>query len=288
MKILELEQNKVDIHDFIRRPAADSDYKELIKEDVIIVDPETKQPRIVYITVKDLPGAYNMIKILKGIEYQENKRVAGLLSRSRIFGYMPKEQIRKDYCSATSLARESPKEHKAVCDFGIVLSKYYKEHCPDMFKYHMELAGEKVLPDWRIAYNDTPFTSGIINKNNMLKYHKDAGNFDKVYSNMVCFRKDCSGGHLSLPEYDIGLEISNKSLLFFDGQSIIHGVTPFKITGREGYRYTMVYYTLKQMWQCKPIGEELARIKSRKTERELKRYHRLTGELDDFNDFIKK
>jgi hypothetical protein len=143
-----------------------------------------------------------------------------------------------------------------------------------MFEYHDKQVHDKIRDPWIIE--KSPFTSGIVNKNNQLKYHFDRGNIAKVFSNMVCFKKDCSGGRLSIPEFNLGLEIADKSILFFDGQSIMHGVTPFKMESINAYRYTLVYYTLQQMWHCDPIDEELARIKTKKTERETLRYKRLT------------
>lgn len=263
-------RKKLDPSSFIRRTALDKDYNELIKENVIVY--EDDNPVIVYIIAKEIPQKY--VETVKSIKYAVNKRLAGLVTRSKIFGYMPREQVRKDFCSSTSFSVEDPDNHKTICDFGKEISKYYRKYCPEMFHKH-KVISTTINPEWKIE--DTPFTSGVINQNNMLKYHYDGGNVNDIYSNMVAFKKHCVGGHLSIPEFDIGLDIADRSLLFFDGQDIIHGVTPFKITRAEGYRYTIVYYTLQRMWQCKPISEEIARIKKRKTEREFNRYQRLTG-----------
>ena len=144
-----------------------------------------------------------------------------------------------------------------------------------MFTFHEEKS--KIIKDeWKIK--GTPFSSGIINKNNALKYHYDTGNIKGVYSNMVCFKKNCEGGYLVLPEFDIALEVSNRSIVFFDGQDILHGVSPFQLTTMNGYRFTIVYYTLQQMWKCQEITEEIARIKQRKTEREHRRLAMMKGE----------
>ena len=55
--------------------------------------------------------------------------------------------------------------------------------------------GEKTLaavrPEWRIP--GTIFTSGIINKNNPLRYHRDAGNFPRLWSCMYAIAADCGG-----------------------------------------------------------------------------------------------
>lgn len=61
----------------------------------------------------------------------------------------------------------------------------------------------------------------------------------------------------------------------FDGQGLLHGVTPiFKKTAR-AVRYSIVYYSMRQMWNCLPITDELIRIRKKKAERETKRLERL-------------
>jgi hypothetical protein len=113
------------------------------------------------------------------------------------------------------------------------------------------------------------YTSGIINENNPLKYHFDAGNFKGTWSAMFGFRKKTEGGYLSLPEIEIGIEIKNNSLLLFDGQSLLHGVTPIKMLEKDSKRYTIVYYSLQQMWNCKPIDDEI--IEQRKIRNEIEK-----------------
>ena len=88
---------------------------------------------------------------------------------------------------------------------------------------------------------------------------------------MVVFKGGVSGGFLSLPEYRAGVELKDNSLFMFDGQSILHGVTPIKKHNPNSYRYSIVYYSLRQMWKCLTIDEEVIRIRQRKTKRELLR-----------------
>jgi hypothetical protein len=218
-----------------------------------------------------------LLKSLLTIKYDKNKRLAGLITRSRIFGYKPREKIRNDFCTSTMLAKESPKEHQIICNFAKTLSKIYKKQCPEIYNEHADLTKSKLLPEWTIG--DTPFSSGIVNKNNALHYHFDSGNFKNVYSNMVAFKSNVKGGYLSIPAYDIGLEIANNSLVLFDGQKILHGVTPIKLLSENAYRLSIVYYSLQQMWNCQPLNEELARIKDVRTELEKKRLLRMKGKI---------
>lgn len=275
------ERKKIDLKQFVKRTALPSDVKEIINESCIIR--EGGRTVVVYLVIDDIP--VELVEVLKRIRYEHSNRTSGLMTRSRIVGYRPRETIRKDFCSSTSLARESPRDHATVCNFAAVLAKYYARYCPEIYGEHAKLTSEKILKEWIIP--DSPFTSGIINKNNALKYHFDAGNFESVYSNMVGFKKDCMGGHLTMPEFDVGLEIADKSITLFDGQDILHGVTPFELTSAEGYRFTVVYYTLKQMWNCLPVNEEVVRYREKRWERSQKRYQRLTGELHDEDELVK-
>ena len=115
------------------------------------------------------------------------------------------------------------------------------------------------------------FTSGIVNHNNPLKYHFDSGNYNGVWSAMFAFKRDIEGGHLACPEIDVAFKCSNFSLVMFDGQSILHGVTPIKKMKPDAVRYTVVYYSLKAMWSCDSPSDELERMRSKRQEIELSR-----------------
>lgn len=276
MKTITLSKNEDFIpKDYIRRSAVESDYKTLIDYSCMMLDKDTGELIGMYLIMPKTPT--KLLQALLSIKYDKNKRLAGLITHSRIFGYKPREKIRNDFCTATTLAKENPVNHQIICDFAKELTKYYKKYCGEIFTYHLSIAEEKILPQWKIK--GTPFSSGIVNKNNALHYHHDSGNFKNVYSNMVAFKSNVKGGHLAIPEYGIGLEIANNSIVLFDGQKILHGVTPIKLMSKNAYRLSIVYYTLQQMWNCGPLTEELLRIKQVRTVLEKKRLLRMKGKI---------
>ncbi len=276
MKTILVEKNEEFSHkEYIRRSAVESDYSTLIKEDCKLVDKESGQLLGVYLVMPK--HSRELLKALLTIKYDKNKRLAGLITKSRIFGFKPREKIRNDFCTSTQLARESPKEHEIICGFAKEISKYYRKFCGEIYTDHEEITKSKLLPEWTLE--GTPFSSGIVNRNNALHYHFDSGNFKNVYSNMVAFKSNVKGGYLSIPQYDIGMEIANNSLMLFDGQKILHGVTPFKLLSKDAYRLSIVYYSLQQMWKCEPMTAELARIKDVRTELEKKRLLRMQGQI---------
>jgi L-rhamnose mutarotase len=265
----------INYKDHIRRSALEADFSTLLTEECICID-EDKNILFIYCT---LPFDYKeVVTMLDRVNYDKTARSSGLQTTSKIFGYMPRITMRSDYCRTTKFALEQPQEHAVIAKYGIKIAGLYHRFSPEVYKAHESLLKEKVLDEY--ALRDTPFTSGIINKNNPLKYHFDSGNFKGVYSAMTVFKRDVEGGYLSIPEYDVGVELENNSLFMFDGQNILHGVTPIKRTSDNAKRYSIVYYSLQQMWNCLPIDEEVARIRDLKTEREQRRWGKLkTQEL---------
>lgn len=256
MKVLELHKKDLDYTRFIKRSAEESDYDTLVSESVIGVD--NGEIKFVY---QELDwDTTEVVEALKRIKYAETARSAGLMTKSRIFGWRPRVAMRADFCSPASLIRDFPEEHKLVANLAVRIEGLYKVTAPERFERHKEITDTKVKDSFRVA--GSVFTSGIINKNNPLRYHFDSGNFTEVFSCMPVFKSGIKGGHLAIPEYGIGLELKHNSILMFDGQNIMHGVTPIKYASELSFRFSVVYYSLKNIWNCMEIDDELARAKS--------------------------
>lgn len=278
MKTLILKKKELDLKEYIKRSALETDYETLVEEPCILVDADDGQVKIIYDRLEGIDTG-SIVRALRGLKYHEGQRSRGLVSTSRIFGYRPRLEMRGDFCSSTSMASEFPTEHALVASLAKKLEPYYEKYAPAGYTRHKELAESKVKSAYRIN-GDSIFTSGIINKNNPLKYHFDTGNFRDVYSCMVVFKHDIGGGYLSVPEYGVAFKLPNNSIFLFDGQSILHGVTPIHRLSQEAYRFSIVYYSLKRMWQCLEIDDELARVRTKKTKRERARMNQPLTEED--------
>lgn len=260
---------ELDATELLKRPAKEEDFHTLLSEDSIVIGKDGK-PILLYFKFDE--DTSEVVQACKNIKYQTSSRTGGLKTTSRIFGYDPATGIRKPFCSTTALSFENPQEHNVITSFGQKIDKVYKEYLPEAYAAHKAIVEEKVRPEWRMP--GALFTSGIINKNNQLNYHRDSGNFPGIYSNMIVFKGNVSGGFLSMPEYDLGLQCSDNSLVMFDGQSILHGVTPIKYYAKEAYRYSIVFYSLMQMWKCDEAATELDKIRSRRKLLETKNANR--------------
>lgn len=253
----------------------------IISEDTIIVDERTGETLLIYKDTDTLLDTDRMIEALSKVKFSVNKRTNGLVTQSEIIGYRPRMVglAGKKTCSKTAFGNK----YKSIEDDLFAVAKaaeeLYGEFAPERYQNHSELAtnvrGEYLMPE-------THFTSGIINKNNPLKYHMDTGNFKDVFSIMLGLKKDIKGGYLHIPELKVNLKISNGSLSMFDGQRFVHGVTPMAGTSDKSYRFTVVFYSLVQMWNCLETSLEVANAKKAE-DRKLEKLLRMIQEQKDAN-----
>jgi len=273
MQTLSLNLKPIDLNHYKKRQALESDFLALITEStVVMIDDE---PRIVYVELDEMgEDATPVAEALQTIDFEiiRGKRSGGMQGSSRIFGWMPRRTLRNDFCHISNLSVENPDAHYTITSYAERIATWYQRYNPGLFAKHEDLMQSKIAQDYRLP--DAPksiFASGIVNKNNSLPYHFDGGNFKDVWSCMLVFKRDIQGGYLSVPELDIGFQLKDNSLFMFDGQGILHGVTPITKTSRRAYRYSVVYYSLQQIWKCLPITDEMIRIRKVKTEREQRR-----------------
>ena len=274
MQTISLPKKQINLRDFVQRRATESDCTEVLRDDFKLVDSGTG--RVVALYCKPQGEAEKFKDLFDAClktKYQETFRTSGLKTTSRIFGYNPRNAIRKDFCSITSFATEQPDQHQRILAGGALAAKHYAIHNPELYESHLATTKAKVVDEFRLP--EVPFTSGIINDNNPLCYHFDAGNFKEVWSAMIVLKDRISGGFLSMPQYGISCEVAHNSIFYFDGQNILHGVTPIKKLSPDSRRFSIVYYSLRAMWDCQPLRDEIARARMR---REQVEQRRLRGE----------
>jgi hypothetical protein len=192
-------------------------------------------------------------------------RMSGIRTISRVFGFTGPKPLRRRYgASAAMLHRENPGLSHMLETVTTDLWQLFNKVDPGKGWEHKRLVEQKVNDDW--LFGGCPWTSGVINRASLLPYHRDSGNIAGTWSAMLALRKGVDGGHLTLPEYNVTLEIPDKSVTIFDGQQVWHGVTPFEVKGN-GYRFTLVWYAKNDVAQAGPMADEARRAAVAATER---------------------
>jgi len=186
----------------------------------------------------------------------KSNRTSGIKTSSSVFGFMPRNAVRSDYCRITKKSKDEPANYAAVHDFAKWLTDYYK----GIVSTHNEEAFlQQVGGDWKMQ--ETFFTTANLNMNQVIKYHRDAFNAKGAWSNVLILSDRIRGGELVIPGLGVALKQQDNALAIFDGQKIMHGVHEVRQTKPGSYRCSCVFYTLQQLASCYPYDEELQRAK---------------------------
>ena len=285
MKKIEVIKNKINLNTYIKKVANEKDCSNIIDFDCLIYIDGI--PKIAYLTIPNELTKYVRQACLN-VKLNHVERLSdGLITngKNRVFGYRPARQMSQfaSTCSTTGLAKDFPLEHSALCSFSKTAKEYYNKIFPIQYESNLNVVNQKILKEWTLE--DTVFTSGIINKDSVLQYHFDIGHISKALSVMLTLKKDLMGGNLSIPEIDTLIKLKDNTLLIFDGQELMHGVTPIIKKNEKSYRFTVVYYSLIQMWKCLTINEELIKARNKRFKKEHKRANNEVSEMA--NDVLK-
>ena len=194
---------------------------------------------------------------------------------------MPKTGIKQMFCSKTwkQLA------HQYVEDLLNKYGKDYYEIYKNSFDVPVRLEEEikeKMIVDYFIPW--TLYTSGIINKNNNLWYHRDQWNYPWLFCALLLFKNKIRWGRLSLPEYWIGVEAPDSSVVLFDNQKVIHGVEKISLLDKSAYRYSIVRYNMFKIKFCDHMEQEIKQFAEYQTKQLLKKAKTLKQVLSDKNN----
>lgn len=231
---------------------------EIIEGNAAIVDAETREVTAVQvIAVPDL--ANRLADALREVHWdapitKRNKpanegRLSGMIVTHRTFGFTTPVPLRRRYaCAASRFDFDYPEASALIAEYLVAAEHVFRTQAREVYDETAEHVLEAIAPAWRIA--GTPWTSGIINHTAALPYHRDSGNIKGSWSAMLSVRRNVEGGLLHLADYGLYLRVPNGSISVFDGQSVLHGVTPFRLTAPHAYRFTAVAYARAGMRSC--------------------------------------
>lgn len=190
-------------------------------------------------------------------------RLSGISGANMTFGCLPPVPLRKRYgCSRCAVYRTHP-ELAALLDAATDrVWETFRRYAPaEAVNTRLAVESSRIPRPWQMG--SSPWTSGVVNANAGLPYHRDAGNVHGAWSGMLGLRRHCEGGYLHIADLDAWLAIPDGSIALFDGAGTTHGVTPFRFTHPAGYRFTAVWYARAGMSVCAPDpGDEPARAAS--------------------------
>jgi hypothetical protein len=233
---------------------------------VLFTDAGSGEPVLANLPL-DVDDARDLRQAVRKIEYGETIRQStGLRNRSRTFGMSPRKLYQKrESCRPSALSTDQPDVHAVLVALGAACGRVLEDLAPEVLA-HDRIEMEAVEQEWRL-YDRSTWTSGVVNNTTVLPYHVDGFNFP-TWSAMPVLRRGVRGGFLHVPEYDLVVPCRDGWAVYFCGHDLWHGVTPLRVVEPDGYRMSVVYYSLRGMKDCFTYAVESAEGAKRRTARE--------------------
>ena len=175
---------------------------------------------------------------------------------TNIFGYFDKWSPRQKF--VFNKLKEKPLVDVRVCKFNMdspekyektiplleQISKLYKKLTPAFFKKQNDKAKQT---HFRIG--NTAFTTVTTNINFRTTVHRDKGDDEEGFGNLVVFEKQgkYTGGETCFPQYGIGVDVREGDFLLMDVHEP-HGNLPIKKLTKDAERMSIVCYLRKGVW----------------------------------------
>lgn len=222
----------------------------MLEKDTMYTD-ENGRPLLYYTNVAHWDEAKELVKTSLTTNSTSSTRTNGTKTKSSVFGYMPRNALRYNYCRKTISTKKEQKNWNTLVEFAKnkLMPLYLENFYIDVEKKMQE----KILQDWKI--DETIFTTISINFNQLIKTHTDSFNTKGSLSNVLILKENAQGGELYLPEYDAYIPQNHGDLTIFRGEEILHGVCECDVS--KGFRASLVFYQLEQLKHCYPYLEEI-------------------------------
>jgi hypothetical protein len=157
----------------------------------------------------------------------------------------------------TKFTKDQPEKWEMTFDFFKSIDKQFKKLVPEAYIKQYEQAS--MTPEYQIL--DTAFSTATINYNWQTALHRDVGDFEDGFGNLVILedprhdRHTWEEGYLGFPQYKVAVDVRNGDFLAMDVHQW-HSNTPIKMDNTNGTRLeparlSVVSYLRKNMVKCK-------------------------------------
>jgi hypothetical protein len=196
--------------------------------------------------------------------YRLNNFVSSNTVRSAAIGSIDNahNNHRFPYCRTTAWTGKYTEEFSSLYPLFQYIGRQMERYVPERYAVQWARA-EATDPAWRVL--GTPFTTMTVNNTYPTGVHVDKGDLDAGFSCLAVWRRgQYSGGHLTLPEWRIAVDMQDGDLLLMDAHQW-HGNTALELESEDAERISLVLYYRTHMLACGTAEEELEKQRAVKT-----------------------
>ena len=207
-----------------------------------------------YVKTDNIVGQYKFR--IRGYDSAEDGKYVnqsiGNDAQSNIIGYFDKPDrnpsAKKLPCRLTAFNHREMDKFKKVEPFLQRIDKLFKRLTPDAHKKQYKRAHETDF-----VIKDTAFSTVTINYNWRTALHKDAGDFEEGFGNLiVCEEGEYDGGCTGFPQYGVAFDVRDGDFLAMDVHEW-HCNTKIIPRSKDHSRLSVVCYLRKNMLRCKGL-----------------------------------
>lgn len=175
----------------------------------------------------------------------------GIHSNSGVMGYIDHTHYNRP-CRLTAYSQNHFEEYKRGLPFIQAISQCFAEAVPDAFaRQHRE--AQKT----RFHIEGTAFSTVTVNYNFRTAVHRDAGDFEEGFGNLVVCQEGMEGGWLLFPRYRVAVVLETGDFMAMDVHEW-HCNSPLHATQQtDSYRLSFVCYLRHRMNECEKVNERL-------------------------------
>ena len=177
----------------------------------------------------------------------------GNLSQSNIIGYFdrPDRNLGKGAppCRTTAFTSQQVDKWTKCKPLIVAIDKQFKKLIPSRYKVQHKRAHETPF-----VIDDTSFSTVTINYNWRTALHKDAGDLQEGFGNLVVLQEgDYEGGYTGFPQYGVCVDVKDGDFLAMDVHEW-HCNTEIKPLSKDYTRLSLVAYLREKMINCKNLS----------------------------------
>ena len=177
---------------------------------------------------------------------------------SSIIGFFERQGGRFPFCRTTAWTGKNAEKFESIFPLFKHIESEFKAYVPERYAKQKRRA-EATEPDWIIS--DTPYSTVTVNNTYPTGVHKDQGDLDEGFSNLVVLRRgEYEGGHLTFPKYRVAVNMQDGDLILIDAHEW-HGNTNMMLHSEDAERISLVLYYRTNMISCGTPEEEIEHAK---------------------------
>ena len=192
----------------------------------------------------------------RGVASGSDSRITGYNPKikSNVLGYIDKMSVSQKAIlkrkglkilpvRETRFNRDYPEKFAKVVPLIKEIDEYYEKYAPEYYKKQRQKANQT---PFKIC--GTSFTTVTTNVNFQTALHKDKGDDEEGFGNLVVIEKGkYSGAETCFPQYGIGVDVRYGDVLYMNVHEW-HANLPMKKSGDDAKRLSIVCYLRYNLW----------------------------------------